>query len=103
MDGKTPGAAAEREAWEEAGVRGKVSESCLGAYAYEKVKPGDDVVPCLAMLYPLKVKTLHRKYPESKQRQRKWVSRKKAAKLVDAPDLAGLILDFDPGAHKRRT
>lgn len=96
MDGKTPGAAAEREAWEEAGVRGKMSEACLGAYAYDKIKSGEDVVPCLAMLYPLKVKNLHNKYPERKERRRKWVSRKKAAKLVNAPDLARLILDFDP-------
>jgi len=96
MDGKTPGACAAREAWEEAGVKGKVSESCLGAYAYAKMHPGKDALPCLAMLYPLKVKTIEKKYPERKERRRKWVSRKKAARLVNAEDLARLILMFDP-------
>lgn len=101
IDGKTPGASAAREAWEEAGVRGRVSEACIGAYSYAKLYGDDEMLSCLAMLYPLKVKSLDHKYPERKQRRRQWVSRKKAAKLVAAPDLARLILDFDPRPQRQ--
>ncbi|MFK7837849.1 MAG: NUDIX hydrolase [Sulfitobacter sp.] len=101
MDGKTPSDAAAREAWEEAGVIGKASDTCLGVYAYAKDVGEMDDLPCLAMLYPLHVKALAKKYPESGQRRRRWVSRKKAARLVAEPDLARMILDFDPRAKAR--
>jgi len=39
---------------------------------------------------------LAKQFPEKGQRKRLWCSRQKAARLVDAPDLARLIRDFDP-------
>ncbi len=96
MDGKTPAASAAREAWEEAGVMGKSAESCLGVYTYNKDIGLDDEMPCVAMLYPIEVTALAKNYPECGQRRRRWVSRKKAAKLVQEPDLARLIMSFDP-------
>ncbi len=96
MDGKTPSASAAIEAWEEAGVTGKAAQECLGVYSYGKTMGPQDTLPCLAMLYPVEVKSLAKKFPESGQRRRRWVSRKKAAKLVAEPDLGRLILDFDP-------
>ncbi len=36
IDGKTPAEGAMTEAWEEAGVIGKVSPKCLGLYSYHK-------------------------------------------------------------------
>lgn len=95
MDGKTPAASALVEAWEEGGVVGQVRGQCLGVYSYAKTGE-DGAVPCLAMLYPVKVKTLAKQFPEKGQRKRLWCSRQKAARLVDAPDLARLIRDFDP-------
>lgn len=103
MEGKSPAMAAAQEAWEEAGARGKVSEVALGAYSYAKVDPDRDPMPCIALLFPLKVKTLEAIYPEHRERRRKWVSRKKAAKMVEAPDLAKLILDFDARPKKIKT
>jgi len=96
MDAPTPGAAAAREAWEEAGVRGRVTGGCLGVYAYLKAMDDTAQLPVLAMLYPIEVKILADKYPEAGQRRRKWMSRKKAAKLVSEPELARMIRDFDP-------
>lgn len=101
MEGKTPAQAAAREAWEEAGVTGKGEETCLGVYTYGKMREGD-ALPCIAMLYPVEVKSLAKKYPESRERRRRWVSRKKAARLVEEPDLARLILDFKPNAKRLR-
>lgn len=95
MAGKTPGEGAAQEAWEEAGVVGKVTETCLG-YSYRKELPEEDGLPCVALVYPVKVKSLKKEYPEASERKRKWVSRKQAAKLVAEPELARIIRDFDP-------
>ncbi|MEM6939585.1 MAG: NUDIX hydrolase [Pseudomonadota bacterium] len=103
MDGKTPGASAACEAWEEAGALGRVSEVSIGAYTYAKDMGNEDFVPCLVMLYPLKVKSLKRSYPEHAERRRQWVSRKKAARMVGAADLSRLILDFEPSFAKLKT
>ncbi|KIN63862.1 Nudix domain protein [Sulfitobacter noctilucicola] len=102
IDGRTPAASAAREAWEEAGVTGKVTDRCLGAYSYGKDVGMDDAMPCIAMLYPVEVKSLAKRYPESGQRRRRWVSRKKAAKMVAEPELARLLLSFDPRPVKQR-
>lgn len=100
MDGKTPAESAQQEAWEEAGVIGKASDRCLGIYSYSKLA-GDDVgMPCVAMIYPVKVKSLKRDYPEARQRQRKWVTRKRAAKMMSQPELSRILLDFDPRIKK---
>lgn len=102
MEGKTPAASALCEAWEEAGVIGQAEERCLGVYCYEKTVSGQDDLSCMAMLYPVAVKALAKKYPEVGQRRRRWVSRKKAAGMVAEPDLALLIRRFSPKLPKRR-
>lgn len=98
MDGKTPAASAAQEAWEEAGVVGKPIDLCLGLYAYNKVLDADggDVFPCIAMVYPVKVKRLEQKFPEAGQRKHRWVGRKRAAAMVSEPELARILRDFDP-------
>ncbi len=96
MDAKTPGAAALQEAWEEAGVTGRVTGGCLGVYSYAKALEDGQILPVLALLYPVEVIAMAKKYPEAGQRRRKWVSRKKAAKMVGEPELARMIRDFDP-------
>ena len=92
----TPAQSAAREAWEEAGVIGKAIETCVGLFAYRKTISEDDSLPCVAMIYPVKVNRLAKKYPEAGQRKRKWVSRKEAARMVDEPELARILRDFDP-------
>lgn len=96
MDGKTPATCALIEAWEEAGVKGAASDMCIGVYSYERLREGEETIPCLALLYPVKVKALRKKFPEMRDRRRKWVSRKKAAKMVAHRELAKLITGFSP-------
>ncbi|MCX7561187.1 NUDIX hydrolase [Sulfitobacter sp. F26204] len=103
MEGKTPAVSAATEAWEEAGVRGKPDETALGVYTYGKNRGEGDELPCLVMVFPLLVKSLAKKFPESGQRRRRWVSRKKAAKMVAEEDLAQLILKFDPPRSRKRS
>ncbi|MEM7519675.1 MAG: NUDIX hydrolase [Pseudomonadota bacterium] len=103
MAGKTPGQSAAQEAWEEAGVKGKVSEVCMGIYAYGKVMAAGEDLPCIAMLYPLEVKSLSKVYPESTERSRRWVSPKRASRMVVEPELARMLRDFDPRTKRRRS
>lgn len=96
MDGKTPMQSAAIEAWEEAGVRGRVHPDCLGLFHYHKSRAKKPDMPCVAMLYPLEVDETAEDYPEAGQRRRKWLRPKKAAARVAEPELAQMILDFDP-------
>lgn len=96
MSGMTPAASAAQEAWEEAGVVGKPYDLCLGLYSYNKVGGPRPGIPCVAMVYPMQVKTLEANFPERSERRRRWYSVKKAASRVSEPELARIIRDFDP-------
>ena len=95
MKNLSPAETAAQEAWEEAGVRGKVSSMCAGIYTYRKRMPGDDL-PCAVAVFPLKVKSREKQFPERGERKRKWFSRRKAAKKVTEHELSALIKSFDP-------
>ncbi|MDG1406453.1 MAG: NUDIX hydrolase [Octadecabacter sp.] len=95
MHGETPMDAAATEAFEEAGVRGKIYPRPIGVFSYYKVRSQDEL-PCMAVVYPLKVKKILKRWPEDRERERKWVSRKKAAQMVDDPELSVIIQTFNP-------
>lgn len=95
MNGKSAADAAAREAWEEAGVEGRISERCIGLYTYPKIE-GDDQTPCAVLVFPLKVKNLRKRFPEADERDRKWFGRKKAAEAVQEPELREMLRRFDP-------
>ncbi|MEM6386930.1 MAG: NUDIX hydrolase [Pseudomonadota bacterium] len=63
VDRATPSETAHTEAWEEAGVKGKVFERCLGIYSYNKYLEGGTHLPCVVAVFPVKVKNLAVKYP----------------------------------------
>jgi 8-oxo-dGTP pyrophosphatase MutT (NUDIX family) len=97
IDTLSPAETAATEAWEEAGIRGKVKDMCLGVYGYMKIgEAGEDDLPCVVAVYPIKAKSMATKYPESKERRRKWFSPKKAARKVAEPELRRILQDFDP-------
>ena len=95
-DGMTPADCALKEAWEEAGVTGKARNVCLGLFSYSKMISPKLTYPCVAMVYPVKVKALAKKYPESGERIRRWMTPRKAASRVAEPELARILRDFDP-------
>lgn len=102
MEGQSAASAAATEAWEEAGAKGKVSSKCLGLYSYVKLRPGRRTgATCVVAVFPLKVRSLKKVYPELGQRKRRWFSAKKAAKLVDEPELSRLIKLFAPKAAQQ--
>lgn len=96
MDGKTPADSARAEAWEEAGVIGRSEPGPIGLFSYTKSRGKGVSLPCVAMVYPIRVKSLSDDYPERKLRRRKWMTRKKAAAVVAEPELARLLRGFDP-------
>lgn len=102
VDGWSPVECALAEAWEEAGVRGRVMGDCLGLYSYHKTIGPERGLPCAAMVFPVRVSSLAQKYPEAGQRRRKWLRPRKAAQKVDEKELAHILRNFDPQRLKLR-
>ena len=91
IEGRSPANAAAQEAWEEAGVRGKVAETALGLYDYDKIRTPKAALPCAVTVFPLRVKELADKFPERRERRRKWFPARKAARKVAEPELRALL------------
>ena len=92
MDGKKPWQAAKIEALEEAGAVGSISDRPIGHYHYDKRLGQGRSVRCKVTVYPMVVEKLKRRWKERNDRKRHWFSLKKAAKLVDEPELTALLL-----------
>lgn len=96
MPDRTPEGAAAREAWEEAGVEGQVSDQCIGLFSYGKVIGPVVSVPCVVAVYPLRVTGLQDRFPERRMRRRKWFTLDKAARRVMEPELRAILATFLP-------
>lgn len=92
MEGRSLGEAAEREAWEEAGVRGKLGTEEIGRYRYDKVQDRGFAIPIEVRVFPIEVSELRDKFPEADQRRREWFDPKVAATLVDESGLKALLM-----------
>ena len=94
--GHSPSRSAAKEAWEEAGVTGRVGRRMLGRYSYAKWRG-----VCRVLVYRLDVERVHGTWPEAHVRRRAWLAPARAAARVGDPVLAALILDV-PRRGKRR-
>lgn len=97
MTGKTDAEAAAQEALEEAGVEGVISERPFGSFRYLKVLKRRASRWCAVDLYGLEVAVELSDWQEREERERVWVGRDEAARMVDEPDLQALIAGFEPG------
>ncbi|NBZ87005.1 NUDIX hydrolase [Stagnihabitans tardus] len=99
MAGLAPEEVAAREAWEEAGALGKVSGDPLGRFVYDKVLNDRSVRSCCVTVYPLRQREVKARWPERKERRRKWFGAEEAAGLVAEAGLAELLVALaqDPG------
>ena len=77
---------AAKEAFEEAGVKGKIFPEMLGTYTYKKWAG-----LCQVQLYLMEVQEIFKDWPEADFRKRKWVSLKQAIKLAPTNEVAGII------------
>jgi len=94
MKGRTAHATAEREALEEAGVKGKIGKVAIGRYSYGKRLSNGAVLACTVEVYPLAVGRRLKRWSEQDQRSLGWFSPPLAAALVEEAELASLIEAF---------
>jgi 8-oxo-dGTP pyrophosphatase MutT (NUDIX family) len=81
--------AAQREAYEEAGVKGELSDEAIGVYDHEKLGK----LYCVEA-FAMEVTSELTEWPEDKIRRRKWLERDSAANLVQEEYVRQMIADF---------
>ncbi len=89
----TPRRTAEVEAYEEAGVRGATGSKKVGKFKKRRIRNKRSVV-CDVEIFPLRVGSLKRSWPEKRERSRVWVRPNEAAKLVKKAGLRRAIKNF---------
>lgn len=92
---------AAREAFEEAGVRGRVSRKPIGVYRYMKRLDGEKSLECTVDVHPLRITAQLAEWPEKGERVVRWFHPTEAARLVQEPELAALIRSFAAGLYMR--
>lgn len=78
---------ARREAFEEAGIVGRMSATSIGSYTHRKSTGGTFRV----RVFKMHVQDELSNWPEKKERQHRWVSVKEALKLISNRSLQQLI------------
>lgn len=100
MAGKTDVEAAAIEAFEEAGVTGRLGDAPIGKFRYLKRLGPETSRSCVVSVYGMRVGVQSGAWPEDHQRERRWMSPDDAARAVFEPDLAALILAFQPDVER---
>ena len=95
-DGEDMAGAAAREAWEEAGVTGRLAGEAVGTYRYVKVD-GSDIRPCEVTVFALALADQADQWPECAERERAWYPAREAAQMVDETELKALLERFEAG------
>jgi 8-oxo-dGTP pyrophosphatase MutT (NUDIX family) len=91
----TPSKAAAREAFEEAGVRGKIGARAIGNFRYKKAAEENGAqANCEVKVFPLLVKRQSATWPECGQRVVQWVDPEKAISLIREPELKSMVAKF---------
>ena len=83
--------AAAREAYEEAGLIGRIGRKPVGRYRYLKIRTDGLGDPVEVLAFRLKVDRVEKRFPEEGQRERAWFAAPIAAGLVDEPDLQEIL------------
>ncbi|MFV3073454.1 NUDIX hydrolase [Niveispirillum fermenti] len=87
----TPDAMAAREAFEEAGVLGRIASCPIGDYHYLKRMPDGAAIECDVAVYLLEVTRVLDTWPEMDQRERRWMRIDDAAALISDGELVPLL------------
>jgi predicted NUDIX family NTP pyrophosphohydrolase len=91
IDNRKPHEVAEIEAFQEAGIKGKVGKLPIGTYPYAKSLPGGEARLCVVTVFPLRVTLEALKWREKADRKRAWFRQQEAASLVEEGGLADII------------
>jgi 8-oxo-dGTP pyrophosphatase MutT (NUDIX family) len=100
-NGLTAYEAAVLEAYEEAGVDGRIGRSCIGVYGYTK-RNEKKQKRCLVKVFPLQVACVLPDWPERRQRRRQWVSFRMAVARVQEASLRKILVGFERRQLRRR-
>ncbi len=93
--GRTLAVTALREAFEEAGVRGEVSQEPIGSYSYCKSDlPPERINQFTVAVYAVQFTSQEKNWPERDQRFCEWVSPAEAAKRVEETELKQILSGF---------
>lgn len=85
---------AAREAYEEAGLIGRIEQKSIGSYHYNKWLDEKTFVPCQVSVFVMQVERQLEDWPEKSQRETRWFTPGQAAMLVDEGGLVRLLLGF---------
>lgn len=105
IKGLRPAQSAAREAFEEAGVLGKIGRQSLGSFQYRKLlKPNSDFVECQVQVFPLRVKQELVDWPEVHERELRWLDAAGAAQIICDAGLKDLVATAaeQMTAHRRQ-
>jgi|SRR5271166_6369734 len=95
IKGLKPAKSAAREAFEEAGVRGRVGAKAIGVFGYDKLIDETGVTAvCQVKVFPLLVTSQSEAWPEVDQRMALWVEPGRAAALIEETELKKLVAGF---------
>jgi len=92
--GTKPYDMAAREAFEEAGVIGKVQKEPIGSYTYTKRLSAKKSVECNVQVFLLNVEQDLEDWPEKGQRRKEWMSPSQAALQISESGLVGILLSL---------
>ncbi len=90
----SPAENAAREAFEEAGVAGKIAAEPVGSYHYLKEKKDGGGMPCTVDVFALAVTKQLDDWPEKGARELLWLPPEQAAIKVSEPALRQLLRNF---------
>lgn len=85
---------AAREAFEEAGVTGKISAKPVGSYHYLKERKDGGGIPCNVEVFALEVEKQLDDWPEKNSRELTWLALDQAAARVAEPGLRQVLKAF---------
>ncbi|MBC8037888.1 MAG: NUDIX hydrolase [Rhizobiales bacterium] len=94
MPGHSAAESAAQEAYEEAGIRGKMSAQAIGHYGYSKRLRGGAKKRFRVDVFGMEVTEVLDLWPEAHERTRQWLSPQEALARVDEPELAALVRTF---------
>lgn len=100
MKGRSLAGAAAQEAWEEAGVRGRIDPHELGRFEYDKGQDEGFSVPVEVRVFALDVEQEADDFPECRQRKRRWFAPSEAAGNVAEPGLKKILIGLRDYAHQ---
>lgn len=102
MAGKSLAESAAREAFEEAGVEGRIEPTPIGTFRHVKQHLLFGSFEVNVHVHPMAIDTELEDWPERAERTRKWFSAGEAAERVDSAELRRLIVGFGESLKRNR-